>query len=228
MHALKISFITVTLCTFFIAGCTQNYQDLSSTINEAVFGFEEVNKTEQEVAELPYASSHVIIDEGAQIFVVLALVEPSNNNQGQTQLKWTSSDYGMLVTENGRLVKTLRLPNDNLAGLTDTNSDDPLRLAGRKPNRHTWHAVYDWQPDYRYNFIADVNWHFVAQQDITSTNWVRKTNYYQEEVSFPALDAEFTNHFWLDAVTHEVVKSIQYIGPDMPSVNMTILKPYAG
>ncbi|UGA57369.1 YjbF family lipoprotein [Vibrio sp. VB16] len=228
MKILKISVLTVALSTIFIAGCTQNFQHVNSTINEGVFGFDDANKSEQEIAGLPYASSNVTIDDGSQIFVVLALVEPSSNNKGQTQLKWTSSDYGMLVTENGRLVKTLKLPQDNLAGLADTNSGDPLALYGQKPNQHTWHAVYDWQPDYRYHFVAKINWHFVSQQDLTSAAWTKKTNYYREEVYIPSLDVEFTNQFWLDAITHEVVKSIQYIGPDMSSVDMTILKPYAG
>ena len=228
MKILKVSVLTTALSTVLMTGCTQNYQNVFSTLDEATFGFDDVNKSQQEIAALPYASSNIIIDEGAQIFVVLALVEPSNNNKDQNQLKWASSDYGMFVTENGRLVKTLRLPSDNLAGLTNPNNTDPLMIDGQKPKQRTWEAIYDWQPNYRFNFLASINWHFVSQQTIASTTWTKETNYYQEEVYIPSLDYEFINHFWLDKSTHQVVKSIQFIGPDMSSVNMTILKPYAG
>ncbi|WP_413282537.1 YjbF family lipoprotein [Vibrio sp. MA40-2] len=225
---IALRFITLALTAVFLAGCTQTYQDIYSTANELTFGSPDGKKTAQQIIDQPYASSHVNIDNGAQLFIVLALVEPSTTNPGQSQLKWASADSGMLVTENGRLVKTLRLPTDNLAAVIDQDNRDPLTLSAAKPAQQTWHAVYDWQPDYRYNFEATMNWHFVEQQTIQSTVWTREANYYQEEVYIPALDTSFTNHFWLDAVTHDVIKSIQFIGPDMPSVEMTILKPYAG
>ncbi|MDV7105987.1 YjbF family lipoprotein [Vibrio sp. TH_r3] len=225
---IAIRFITLTLATVFLAGCTQTYQDIYSTANELAFGFNDANQSAQEILDLPYASANIRIGDGAELFVVLALVEPSSQHTDQNQLKWVSSDSSMLVTENGRLVKTLRLPIDNLAGLTHQNGADPLSLLGEKPQQQTWQTVYDWQPGYRYNFDATIDWYFVEQQTIQSAVWTKKTNYYQEVVYIPSLDASFTNHFWLDAVSHQVVKSIQVIGPDMFSIDMTILKPYAG
>ena len=228
MKTLKTSTLSFVLTSVCLVGCTTNYKNVYSTLDEAISGFDDIDKTQQEIAELAFASSNIIIDDGARIFVVLALVEPSNINKNQTQLKWASSDYGMLITENGRLVKSLRLPSDNLAGLTDINHADPLSIEGKKPNQKTWNALYDWQPGYRFNFPAKINWRYVSQQTITSNNWTKATNYYQEDVYIRSLDQKFINHFWLDTTTHEVVKSIQTFGPDMPVVNMTILKPYVG
>ncbi|MDG3088669.1 YjbF family lipoprotein [Vibrio hannami] len=217
---------TAALCLSAIA-CTQKYQDVNATIKEAVFGFEDANKSKEEILSIPYASSNVVIGDGAEIFVVLALAEPSPLNQ--TQLKWVTQDYGMLVTENGRLVKTLKLPGDNLAEITPKdNNADPLAMPGAKPGQYNWEANYAWQPNFRYGFSANVSWQFVSEQDISSTAWNKETNYYQEHVLLPELDRKFTNHFWLDKETHQVVHSIQHIGPGMEKITITVLKPFNG
>jgi hypothetical protein len=230
--------VLIAAVSVVAVGCTQKYKDVNATAKEAIFGFDDAVKTKEEIQALPYASSSVVIDDGAQLFMVLALAEPSPNKPEQTRLKWLSSDLGMLATENGRLVKTLRLPTDNLANIRETgqatslapdpSTPDPLKIKGEKPASHNWQASYDWQPNYRFNYTANVQWTFIESQVIHSDAWDKETNYYQETVTFPAIDAEFTNHFWLDKSTHQVVKSIQQLGPNMPVVQMTILKSFAG
>lgn len=219
--------IIIILC-LLVNACTQKSQDITSTLNEAVWGFDDADKSPQEINSLPYASSSVTIDDGAQLFIVLALAEPSSADPTQIQLKWLSSDYVMLVTENGRLIKTLRLPTDNLANISNNKAVDPLRMKGKKPNHHTWSAIYDWQPNFRFNYAANLTWNFMARETIRSTVWEKEVDYYQEQVTIPALDVQFTNHFWLDKDSHQVVKSIQRLGPEMPLVEMTILKPFSG
>ena len=219
--------IIMVLCVM-VNACTQKSQNITSTLDEAFLGFEDTDKSPQEINALPYASSSVTIDDGAQLFIVLALAEPSPADSKKIQLKWLSSDYAMLVTENGRLIKTLRLPTDNLANISTNDSVDPLHISGKKPNHHTWSAIYDWQPNYRFNYTAKLTWDFIARETIYSAVWKKEVDYYQEQVTIPALDVQFTNHFWLDKNSHQVVKSIQHLGPEMPSVEMTILKPFSG
>jgi len=213
-------------CLFFISACSQRGKDVLATVDEAVFGFPNVIKTKEALQDIPYANSYLKIDNGHQVLIVLALAELSPKDPTQTQLKWLSADRVMLTTENGRLIKTLRLLNNNISGLNANNSIDPLTLNGKKPNNHEWHAIYDWQPQYRYNYEANLTWNYIDSETIHSTIWDKETDYYQEEVSIPAIHAQFTNHFWLDKTSHEVVKSIQYLGPDMASIEMTILKPF--
>lgn len=212
--------------TFLLTACTQKYQDVNATINEAVFGFDDIYKSKQEILDLPYATTYVTIDDGAQIFMVLALAENSEQNPQLTQLKWLSSDYGMLTTQNGRLVKTLKLPNYNLAGILNQNTVDPLTIEGKKPNFLSWIGLYDWQPGYRYGYSADIEWRFISPTVISHTLGDKAVNYYQEKVVFPSLNKKFTNHYWLDKQTHKVVKTIQHLGPEMAKIEMTILKPY--
>ncbi|WED24141.1 YjbF family lipoprotein [Vibrio sp. JC009] len=215
----------VSLC---LIACTQNYQDFNATLKEGVFGFEDANMSAEDINKLPYASTNVRIDDGAEVFIVLGLAEPSLKAPNHTQLKWVSSDFGMLVTENGRLIKTLRLPIDNLVGITPSKHLDPLSIQGEKPKAHYWQAKYDWQPEYRYGYTAEIQWRYMNDETIAATTWEKTTQYYQETVHFPSLNRTITNHFWLDKSTHRVVKSIQSIGPEMPEVAMTIVKHFNG
>jgi len=209
----------------FLNACTQKGKDVLATVDEAVFGFPDVIKSEQELNAIPYANSYLKINNGPQALIVLALADPSPQNPTQMQLKWVSTDRAMLITENGRLIKTLRLPNSNLSGLFSDNTIDPLSKQGAKPNHQVWNATYDWQPKYRYGYKANMTWDYIDSETINSPIWAKATDYYQEQVFIPSINAHFTNHFWLDKTSHEVVKSIQYLGPDMASVEMTILKP---
>ena len=223
-----ISSLFLSVSVLSLAACTQKYQDVNATLNEALFGFDSVNKSKQEILAIPYATTYVTIDDGAQIFMVLALAEASELNRTSTQLKWLSSDYGMLVTENGRLVKTLKLPKENLAGIHAIKTVDPLSIQGKKPGYLKWIAGYDWQPGYRYGYTAELEWRFISSTSLATDVEEKSVNYYQETVTFSSIDETFINHYWLDKKTHRVVKSIQFIGPDMPKVEMTVLKPYQG
>lgn len=225
-HFLR--FCTLLLVPLLLSACSQKYQDVSATLNEAIFGFDDINKSKSEILSIPYASTYVTIDDGAQVFMLLALAEPSESAPYTLQLKWLSSDYGMLVTENGRIIKTLKLPKDNLANITNLNTVDPLSIQGKKPNYQKWIARYDWQPNYRYGFTADVEWRYISSLSLSTPIAEREVNYYQEKIHFSTLDKEITNHYWLDKQNHRVIKSIQYLGPNMPKIEMTILKPYLG
>ena len=225
---MKYNSLLICLLLSFTSACTQKYQDLTSTIKDTALSFQDVKQSQQKIKSLPYASSYVKIDNAAQVFMVLALAEPSALDPHQTLLKWLSSDSGMIVTENGRLVKTLRLPTDNLNSVTSIKGADPLLLKGQKPDMYSWQARYDWQPNYRFNYTANLTWEFMETRKLHTVSWDKETNYYREKVSIPALNTSFTNYFWLDKTSHNVVKSIQFLGPDMPTIEMTILKPFSG
>ena len=219
------------LLPFTLIGCTQKVADINATINEAIFGFDDIEMTQRVIHNSPYASSYVRIGDGPQIFMVLALVE--NGRQ-----KWLSSDKAMLVTENGRIVKTLALPEDNIAHIRTEKSSTPDPLSQLTPqtdlksyimaNRgiKDWKTTFDWMPNYRYGYNAEITWSYKQEQLMKSNAWEKQTHYIIETVSFPTLNEQYQNHFWLDTTTNKVVKSIQKLGPGMDSIEMTILKPY--
>lgn len=222
--------VTPVLFSLILIGCTQKVSDINATIDEAIFGFDDIEITQATINNSPYASSYVRIGDGPQIFMVLALVEAD-------QQKWLSSDKAMLVTQHGRIVKTLALPKNNIAKLStknNTNQDPLSQLTPQtdiksyiaKSGAEDWKATFDWMPNYRYGYQANITWKYKQEELIKSDAWGKTTHYIIETVSFPTLHEQYQNHFWLDATTNQVVKSIQQLGPGMDSIEMTILKPY--
>ena len=78
-------YLTIFTSLFFLSACTQKFNDVNATLDEAVFGAEDVTLSQQEITELPYASSFVRINGGAKLFMVLAFAEP-NPKTGVMQL----------------------------------------------------------------------------------------------------------------------------------------------
>ncbi|WP_140217242.1 YjbF family lipoprotein, partial [Vibrio parahaemolyticus] len=85
------------------------FTDVSATVKEAYNNYVDVELSSQEIQDIPYASAYLKIGNQKQVFVVLAFAE-DNPITGVTQLKWVSADKSMIVTENGRIIKTIGLP----------------------------------------------------------------------------------------------------------------------
>ncbi|WP_394249750.1 YjbF family lipoprotein [Vibrio profundi] len=209
-----------------MAGCSQNFQDLNTTFDEAMFGDADVATTAEYIQELPYASMYAEINDQGKIFMVLAFVG-QNPETGAEQLKWMSSDNALFVTENGRVVQTLLLPYENLSGL----SMNPMSIVvpnfdvSEAPKTQKWQSTYDWQPNYRFGYSANTVRTYVNQETIQTPLATFETYKFVEQVAFPALGQEIKNEYWVDD-QGRVVKTVQYLGPDMTRLELTLLKPY--
>lgn len=218
--------ITVTILTLALSACTQKFNDVNATLDEALFGAEDVALTSDKIAELPYASSFVRINDGAQLFMVLAFAEP-NPTTGVMQLKWLSSDKAMIVTENGRVVKTLGLAQANLQSIESSLKTAPTfsELLKKQISRN---ASYSWKTTnhYLYYYQANITPIISTSELISTPLWQKQTTLVYETVNIKSLDTSFTNRYWVDT-QGEVVKSLQYLGPKLGKIEMTILKPFS-
>ncbi|MFA0471734.1 YjbF family lipoprotein [Vibrio sp. 10N.222.51.E8] len=220
----------------FLAGCSQQFQDVNSTFDEAFFGSSDVELSKEYIQTLPYSSIYAEVNDQGKIFMVLAYVD-ENPQTGAEQLKWMSSDKAMIVTENGRIVQTLLLPYENLSGLTfqpldsfsSANSSSPDSSfafdVSANPGAQKWQAVYDWQPSYRFGYKAKITRTYAGNQTVETPLASIDTKKFQEKVNFPMLEQEITNEYWVDS-KGKVVKTIQYLGPDMTRLELTVLKHY--
>ncbi len=95
-------------------GCTQKFNDVSATVQEAYGNYIDVEMTSEEINAVPYASAYLKLGNQKQVFVVLAFAERNPLN-GKIQLKWVSADKAMIVTENGHIVKTIGLQSGGLS-----------------------------------------------------------------------------------------------------------------
>lgn len=211
--------VQILLFSVLLSGCTQKFQDTTDTLSEAFLGFGDVEMSEQQVSKLEYASLYAKINDGPKIFMVLAFAE-NNPATGHTRLKWLSADRAMIVTENGRITKTLKLPGSNLANLSSST-----RLTVPSNQTKSWNAVFDWQPSYNYGSQAQVTSKAFSEQVIDSLLWEKRVTRIQETYNFNQLGESMQSDFWVDT-SGNVVKSSQWLIPSKLHVELEILKPY--
>ncbi|MGF1703703.1 YjbF family lipoprotein [Photobacterium makurazakiensis] len=230
----------VSFVVFTLAGCSQKFNDVNDTMSLALFGDPDAQLQADDVTNLPYASIYARIDEGPQAFMVLALAEhpttfgnaSSNNNITNSnitpiELKWLSSDGGMLITQSGRLVKTLNLPQGNVVS-TVSQQADPLTQGLHLPNTpRAWKRTLDWQPGYHFGYTLTS---LFSQQDnevVIINEQPIETLRFNESVYVEQLDIRYQNQYWLEPTTGNVIKSRQKLAPGLPYIDITVLKPFS-
>lgn len=225
--AKKLYRFSFALSLAFLAGCSQKFQGVNATIEEALYGFEDVALTKEQVQDIPYASMYVTINDGPRIFMVLAFAE-KNPTTGAERLKWLSADRAMIVTENGRIVKTLNLEKANIADISTTNKKQSTQYSSlpRVKSQANWSATYDWQPNYRFSNSAEITSKKVRDETLTSLLWNKHTTLIEEQITFSSNSTSMESRYWVDE-SGNVVKSDQWLIPEQLSISYEILKPYS-
>ncbi|ELB2789216.1 TPA: YjbF family lipoprotein [Vibrio alginolyticus] len=201
-------------------GCTQKFNDVSATVQEAYSNYIDVEMTTEEINAVPYASAYLKLGNQKQVFVVLAFAEQNPLN-GKIRLKWVSADKAMIVTENGHIVKTIGLQNGDLAGMYGDVPDFSSDSASVN-----FALSYDWATQYRYGFPVNVTRSYSGQETLITPISNAMTDVYKEVVEFSSLSQSVENYYWVNE-QGQVVKTLQYLGPNMIPVELTILKGYS-
>ncbi|KJZ15292.1 hypothetical protein TW85_05510 [Marinomonas sp. S3726] len=219
MHGTKLTFF---ISLFLLSACTQKFKDSFSTVNASIKGLKDIELSEDELKDFPYDSAYVRLNDGRKILMVLALIEGNNLNNYQ-RFKWVSADSYILITENSRIVKSLGFKS-NLIGI---NQKDNLNSNLPRPSVQTnkWSAYYDWMPLYKYHFSASINSKLVKKETVSLASWSLQAQHVKEVINFNELKTELTNHYWLND-NGQVVKSIQYLGPNMDKIEMSFVKSF--
>ncbi|HHF0504255.1 MULTISPECIES: YjbF family lipoprotein [Vibrio] len=212
----KLLIITSIL---LMAGCTQKFNDVSATVEEAYSNYIDVELTSDEIKQVPYASAYLRIGSQKQVFVVLAFAE-ENKVTGTKQLKWVSADKSMIVTENGRIIKTIGLQKNNLVAISGT-----YPKFNEVNTIHSYSLTYDWMPKYRYNYSATAQLSKSITSTVETALYNSPAQIFEESIYFKALDSKITNRYWVDT-SGNVLKTRQYLGPNMEPIEITFLKRY--
>jgi hypothetical protein len=210
------------LCLYamsFISGCTQNVTLLGETAKLAVIGQSDAQLPVQKIEQLPYASAYLKVGKAPQAFVVLATSE-------NDQQKWVTADKNMIVTDHGRIVKTIGFGED--ITYIENLKSDPLALGLLKPETpKQWHTKATWAQIFRggYELVSEFEYKGIEQTTILEKP--RSLARFDEKIVVPALGQSYTNIYWLNPDNGWVVKTLQYMGPSLAQVQFTILKSYA-
>ncbi|WAL80267.1 YjbF family lipoprotein [Shewanella sp. DAU305] len=229
----KLLLLTASIALMGIAGCSQRISAINDTMKLAFIGESDIKLTTEQIEANPYASIYVKIEDIPQAFVVLALAEPKHTlttvrpTPEAMELKWLSADKAMLVTVNGRLVRTHSLLSGNLAAIESSEPDPILLGLHLNSTPKTWTRTLDWQPGYHYGYKLNSQFDFIAEEKILINDTPTQALHYSELVSVEGLDIQYLNEFWLKPDNGHVIKSRQKIAPNLPFIDITLLKPFA-
>jgi len=176
-------------------------------------GDDGIQLTHDEIQNMRYASQYMRINNGPQIFVVLAFDENG-------QQKWVTQDRAMIVTEHSRIVKTTGL-GDNLQQVTNL-ANDPLINPNQIIDGASWTRQMAWTEHQQVRMAtarSTFTWDGTDTLKVAmSTTPVRVLD---EEIT--ADGKTWHNRFWVDSDGH-IRQSKQYLGPDYWPVNTILLK----
>ncbi|MBS1190197.1 MAG: putative lipoprotein YmcC precursor [Rhodocyclaceae bacterium] len=167
--------------------------------------------------KLPYASLAVMTKSTPQALLILAKAEGG-------ELHWMSSDRGVLVTRNGRLVRTVGLPENLL--YTDFLKNDFFE-AGHLPHAEASSVkrLVDMAPGNRYGILVESTLTRVRQEKIRIGRHEYDVMQFVEYCVAPQLSWEYANTYWVDA-QGMMWRSIQHVVPGMEPVEIEVTKPF--
>ncbi|TGD09043.1 hypothetical protein C9F10_30130, partial [Salmonella enterica subsp. enterica serovar Poona] len=121
--------LALILICLLLQACSATTKGLGDSLWDSLFGTPGVELTDDDIQNMPYASQYMPLNGGPQLFVVLAFSENG-------QQKWVTQDGATIVTQHGRLVKTL-LSGDNLIDVNNLAAD-PLAKPGQIIDGAPW------------------------------------------------------------------------------------------
>lgn len=143
--------------------------------------------------------------------------------EGQ-ELHWISSDRIVLVTRYGRVIRTAGLP----ANLKETRLIDLDPLEGLREGRFEtdpFRRLVDLAPPDHYQIMVTSNLELLGKESIVIAELLFDTEVFRERCSARDFDWTFENRYWVDPDNGVIWKSIQHIHPDIPPVELELLKP---
>ncbi|MEG2568006.1 MAG: YjbF family lipoprotein, partial [Acinetobacter sp.] len=190
-----------------------SYQQLKFLFSEN----EEITVTPETINKLPYASAFVTIDDRPKIFVVLAFVDDD-------RLSWVSSNRGMVITEHGRITKTLKLENDlhDFSAVVKDPLTQPLTISGAQ---FSYNA--EWAKDRRSGRHIQSIFKQLPDEHLEINGSIILTSHYEEFVQSIEDEQVWTNYYWLDKTSGVLRKTVQKLGPDNNTIEMVFTKPYS-
>lgn len=205
--------LALILICLLLQACSATTKGLGDSLWDSLFGTPGVQLTDDDIQNMPYASQYMQLNGGPQLFVVLAFSENG-------QQKWVTQDGATIVTQHGRLVKTL-LGGDNLIDVNNL-ATDPLAKPGQIIDGATWTRTLGWIRTSPGALRHRPFRFYMARTDSVSVG--------SEETAVRVLDEEVTtdqtrwrNRYWIDS-EGQIRQTEQYLGANYFPVKTTLIK----
>jgi hypothetical protein len=216
--------LTASTLAFLLASCSStgsgntNYTQFYQLVRQSLSAsFGKIRVTRDQAASVSYASMGFSLDGGNQAMLVLA------TDSGGEQL-WTSAAHVVIVTRDGRIVRSLGLGHD-LSGLTMPGSvpTPPPSAALRGPFTST--RLEDFPELGRYGVHLSCRAHMVGRQNIKILGQAIAAVRVDESCRSAEPEWSFTDSFWVDSDSGLVWQSRQHIHPQGGTVETEIFRP---
>ncbi|TNJ25247.1 regulator [Aeromonas sobria] len=215
----------IPLGLLLLSGCSATSLDTYATLRYALLGMDDVEVTTEKIRELPYASAYLRVGDNPQALVVLAFADPDGS------LSWVSSDNKLFVTKSGRLHKTVGLENDLY--LVASSWPDPLQKMVSVPDISlnlddmSWQYTAEWEKDYVSGYNMQAKFISAMKEKLLILDKPHAVILIDELITVGQGQNSWHNYYWFEPSTGRILKSQQQLGPDLPVIEITILKPFA-
>jgi hypothetical protein len=206
--------VALGLAVIGLAGCNSLTGDALSSLRQAISGSDS-GITAERIHAINASVLRVELSQSDALLVSSAAVIPTGSTE------W----YGlteMLLTHGGRITQSAGLPTDLIAPLL---ADDPFVQGLHKiPNGLTVTRRVDYPAQYQTGLHQHARYHIgkVKQRDIMgSPHSLLRVD---EHIHMPELGFKATNHYWVEPDTGLVRQSVQYLGPELPPLQLTLVK----
>jgi len=176
-----------------------------------------IRVTREQAAAIPYASLGYTLDGGNQGLLVLA-------TDSGGDLLWTSAAHIVIVTREGRIVRTVGLGHD-LSGVTsrDEKGLPPPAAAVQAPFAST--RLEDFPEQGLYGVRLSCRAKLAGRQSVKILGQVIATLRVDEACSSRNPDWSFTDNFWVDKDSGFVWRARQHVQPQGALVETEIFRP---
>lgn len=206
-----------------LTACAGTYHAYKDTLQLAFTQPADASLTLAEVTAANFDYLYVTHGERAQSVMALMFIE-------QDQLKWISADDAMLITEQGRIIKTLGFNND-LVTLTAATAD-PIANFNNIHSQTSWQRLVDWSAgEYGYNVTSYFevqpghNLQFF-QHDIAVIKVIEYVSY-DAAANYVRFDQDWQNIFWFDAKSGALLQSQQQLAPFTEPMQLVFISQVA-
>ena len=218
-RALRMAALAVLAASCSSGGSgNTNYTQFYTLMRQSLSAsFGKVRVTREQAAAISYASMGYSLDGGNQTMLILA-------TDSGGELLWTSAAHVVIVTRDGRIVRTLGLGRD-LSGVTapSGSSITPLTAALQGPFTST--RLEDFPELGRYGVQLFCRAHTAGRQSIKILGQPIAAIRVDESCRSERPEWTFTDNFWLDSDNGQVWRSRQHVHPQGGVVETEIFRP---
>jgi hypothetical protein len=206
-----------------VSGCSSTgtsdytlyYQAMRQSLSHAFGGDTHIGK--DQAAAISYASIGYRVNNGPEQLLVLA------TDSGGEQL-WTSAAHVVIVTRDGRIVRTVGLAQD-VSAVTPQKGQQLISPAQVRETNLTTTRMEDFPGIPIYGAAVTCTANPRGPETITILGRGITTRKVDETCRSDLLDWSFTDSYWVDSQSALIWRSIQHVSPKAEKIEIETLRP---